>query len=348
MRPSESSDCPDPATAALHWQLRKLDSGNWNAGDETALTTWLAQSPAHREEFAKLEQLTAHMSNPAAYPPGTVTAPRARYATRTRKTTSRRSFLWAAGAGAACALMLLFLGLSFWLSPWEENFSTAVAEKKSLTLPDGSHVEMDADTRLFCSFTHSRRTIQLLHGKAIFQVTPDKSRPFEVLADHRMVRVVGTRFEVAHRDTAFSHAPLPLQITLQEGVIDLYSRNSQEIYERILRLDPGQQANWSAAEEFPSVQKISLQSFGAWQQGRLVYQGEPLASVLADLQRAFPAQIELREPSLAAIQFNGTLSATNLPETLSLLQSALPLHITEIAPQKFIIAKQISSAPAAH
>lgn len=344
MPPSETSARSSATEKALRWQLRKLDSGRWSNSDEAALAAWLSESAIHREEFAKLEKLTAQMSNPAAYAPGVITATRAHHATRAPR---RRALLyWGSGAMAIAAVIVLFFGLSFWLSPWEENFSTAIAEKKSLTLPDGSRVEMDADTRLAFSFNQSRRTVQLLQGKAIFQVTPDKNRPFEVVAAQRMIRVVGTRFEVAQRDSLAQSTALPLQITLQEGIIELYSRNQQEIYKHILRLQPGQQANWSAAEEFPAVRTISLQSFGAWQQGRLVYQGEPLASVLADLQRAFPVTIELRDPSLARIQFNGTLSSTNLSETLALLQSALPLRVTEISPQQFTIAKRIPSSPA--
>ena len=55
-----------------------------------------------------------------------------------------------------------------------------------LCFPDGSEVQMDADTRIQVLFDERVRHLTLLRGRAIFDVRHDPQRPFVVDADRRL------------------------------------------------------------------------------------------------------------------------------------------------------------------
>jgi ferric-dicitrate binding protein FerR (iron transport regulator) len=56
----------------------------------------------------------------------------------------------------------------------------AAKEQKKRRLPDGSFVSLDAGARLRVDFKDTHRDVHLLHGRAMFDVVLDESRPFIV------------------------------------------------------------------------------------------------------------------------------------------------------------------------
>lgn len=77
-----------------------------------------------------------------------------------------------------------------------ESYVTAVGERSTITLGDGSQVSLNTDSRLRVSFTADRRQVTLLAGQALFEVAPDSVRPFEVAAAGHRVVALGTAFDV--------------------------------------------------------------------------------------------------------------------------------------------------------
>ncbi|MGK7393275.1 MAG: FecR family protein [Candidatus Cyclobacteriaceae bacterium M3_2C_046] len=70
-------------------------------------------------------------------------------------------------------------------------------QKLSFTLPDGSVVKLNSDSRLMApqQFTNKSRQV-FLEGEAFFEVTEDASRPFVVTTDDFKVKVLGTSFNI--------------------------------------------------------------------------------------------------------------------------------------------------------
>ena len=63
-------------------------------------------------------------------------------------------------------------------------------------LPDGSIVELDAQSEIAVNFEPSVRRVELVRGEALFKVQKDPNRPFIVRAGGVEVRAVGTAFDV--------------------------------------------------------------------------------------------------------------------------------------------------------
>ncbi len=77
---------------------------------------------------------------------------------------------------------------------------TAIGERRTIALQDGSEVELGAATAINVSFSTNERRIKLLAGEAFFTVAKDPSRPLIVAAGNGEVKVLGTSFDVKVAD----------------------------------------------------------------------------------------------------------------------------------------------------
>jgi transmembrane sensor len=121
-----------------------------------------------------------------------------------------------AAAVAACALIASVAGGLLWRANRFPTYSTDIGERRSLTLADGSTVDLNARSTIRIEFSNAERRVDLLRGQALFQVTKDKRRPFIVRTAEASVRAVGTQFDV-YRKTAGT------TVTVLEGEVAVYS-----------------------------------------------------------------------------------------------------------------------------
>lgn len=119
-----------------------------------------------------------------------------------------------------CITILRFTILKSYYSQGEEMsiVQTKKGSKTNLTLPDGSKVWINADSKLTYdeSFGKTTRDVTLV-GEAFFEVAKDKARPFIVHTKAMNIKVLGTVFNVrAYLDETTT------QTSLLEGLVDVY------------------------------------------------------------------------------------------------------------------------------
>ena len=124
----------------------------------------------------------------------------------------RRSFF----AAASVAFALVIGGAVWWQAHRYPLYTTDIGERRSITLADGSTVDLNARSQLRVEFSKSERRVELLDGQALFQVAKDKQRPFIVHSGDATVRAVGTQFDVYRKDSGTT-------ITVLEGRVAVYS-----------------------------------------------------------------------------------------------------------------------------
>lgn len=219
-----------------------------------------------------------------------------------RRAALRRGWMVAGGLAAAAAVAVALTPLSVF-APETLSFATAKGEHRTVTLADGSTVEMNAGSQLTAAFTHSARRVSLPQGEAVFDVTPDKARPFLIAVGDRTVRVVGTRFDVRHLGE-------DLSVTVERGVVEV--RPADGVQGHVWRLHPGQRLD--VIEGSPAAAVLSQadpQAVESWRTGRLIYRDRPLGDVVADLNQQFARPIEFEDPALAQIRVSGVLILDN-------------------------------------
>jgi transmembrane sensor len=217
--------------------------GDVDAAARERFDEWLRRSPEHIRAYMEIARTYVEMPNPHGTKPLDVEAliayarsgenivpfdtvgsssshePRAlvqpneqqgRAATHTRS--PRRRFL----AVAASALMVALAGGAWWQSARYPLYSTDIGERRSITLADGSTVDLNARSKLRVEFSKNERRVELLDGQALFQVAKDKNRPFIVASGEATVRAVGTQFDVYRKDSGTT-------VTVLEGRVAVYS-----------------------------------------------------------------------------------------------------------------------------
>jgi hypothetical protein len=71
------------------------------------------------------------------------------------------------------------LGTLAWLNS-NDSYDTVIGEQRSVTLPDGSTVDLNSRSRIEIHYSQRSREISLREGQALFSVAKDPSRPFIV------------------------------------------------------------------------------------------------------------------------------------------------------------------------
>ena len=201
--------------------------GDVDAAARERFDEWLRRSPEHIRAYIEIARTYVEMPNPHGTKPLDVealiayarsgenivpfdTVPQERAAMHTRS--PRRRFL----AVAASALMVALAGGVWWQSARYPLYSTDIGERRSITLADGSTVDLNARSKLRVEFSKNERRVELLDGQALFQVAKDKSRPFIVASGEAAVRAVGTQFDVYRKDSGTT-------VTVLEGRVAVYS-----------------------------------------------------------------------------------------------------------------------------
>ena len=208
---------------------------------------------------------------------------------------------------AAAAAVIIF-GSYFYLNSLDETFSTAYAENKEIILPDNSEVILNADSKLAFSERHweKKRNVEL-NGEAFFKVA--KGKRFTVVTDAGKVAVLGTQFNVEHRNDFF-------EVTCFEGLVSV-TFNGKETKlpagTSFLVIE-GQNRDTSAPE--------TLQP--SWLNDESSFKSVPLKYVLDEFERQHDVKVETREVDMDRL-FTGTFSNTDVD--LALRSISMPSQI---------------------
>ncbi len=132
-------------------------------------------------------------------------APGKRKAPRSGTLTMSLMALAAAGVVLAAAFALggkpmweyVFNRSQVWLPTLGgKTYVTAAGEKRTVSLPDNSTVQLNTHTRMFVNYGANSRDVNLMYGEAAFHVRADDRRPFSLLAGRHRLQVEGTGLDV--------------------------------------------------------------------------------------------------------------------------------------------------------
>lgn len=291
--------------------LARLQRDDIAERDGLEFEAWLAAAPENRTAYRRTLDLWHEFEDRAE----DVLADLARPAPR-RPAPTRR-WLVAGGASALAAGLAVAVLPSLLAPPEPATYATGKGQHRRITLADGSVVDLNAETRLSVSFTRSARQVVLADGQAIFDVTHDARRPFTVEASGRVVRVVGTQFDVRNRQG-------DLRVTVARGKVQVRPP-ATAASGRAFLLTRGQRLEIGRTG-VATLQTVNPQEALDWRTGRLVYRAEPLANVVADLNRQFVEQVEISDPALGETPITGVIVLDDQAAVMARLSLMLPIR----------------------
>jgi ferric-dicitrate binding protein FerR (iron transport regulator) len=224
------------------------------------------------------------------------------------------------------ASVLLVLTLSFFV--WKYNafqlfgntlsVVTGKGERKEVKLPDGSTVWLNESSKMEYPrhFAEHQRKVVLLDGEAYFDIKRDESKPFFVEASGTTTRVLGTAFNIRSY-----HFLKSILVTVTRGKVEVRKADGERGPDKKILL-PNEQVYYDVKTQ--EIKKVAVNSANAvaWKEGRLLFDNESFANVIAILENKFDVKI-LAEESIREYHMSAEFSSTDsLPHILDLLSLA--------------------------
>jgi transmembrane sensor len=322
---------------ASEW-LVLLDSGEATADDRKRFEEWLRESPVHRAEFAGLKETWGRLTTMGErvragdYAEPDPDALLERLDRIGREKRRPRAAAWAVAAAVVVAAVL---GALLVLPGPDEPpvpYTTGVGEHRTVSLPDGSTVDLNTRTELLVEYTDEQRQVAMRQGEAFFEVVGDASRPFVVVAGHGAIRAVGTGFTVRLK------SPDVVSVTVTEGIVEVtHARiappDASQAAEPPPTLRSGQRAEYDRQDtRIEAVEEGEVERTQAWRRGLLIFENSSLAEVLDEVHRYTETRLILADPELGELRLGGTFRAGRVAALLEVMEKGFGIEVNREQP----------------
>jgi transmembrane sensor len=312
-----------PADAATRW-LVLLQSDDVTAEQRRRFAQWLAAHPSHLLAYRRLQQFWSALDDlptaeaqvfdrllsPSACLPPTAGRPPSTWFCGFANWQRYTALAVAVAVAAVCVV-----GIA---QTWHlATYRTGTGEQRAVTLSDGSTIHLNTATALSTEFTSDVRRLVLHEGEAFFSVASDPERPFEVQARGGTIRALGTAFNVRTEG-----ARVIVTVTQHAVRVSNARQAAADISE-------GHRVAYSP-DEFGPVETIDPERTLAWRRHRLIFENQPLAQVIAELNRYHQGWIVLRDPFLQELPVTAVFDVRKTDQALRTIEDILPVRTVAV------------------
>ncbi|PRA22483.1 FecR family protein [Pseudomonas poae] len=313
--------------AAADWAVR-LHAGALTDQEQAELCQWIARDSRHEAALRFAEQTWAalgevHKDEPVhRQRPAAASMP-------VRRSKRRRPWQRA----AAVALVVVVAGVGWLRGPdvvlrLQADYVTQKGEVRTVQLADGSQVELDSDSAIRLEYDGVQRRVSLIQGSAIFDVAPmggQETRPFVVQSAGGQTRALGTRFVVAREDDSQAWVGM-----LAHSVeISLPTHPKKGAAARVLK--ERQAARYSSQEGIVPLDQFDVERATSWRRGVLIFDRQPLAKVIEQLNHYRPGRVVLTHSDLGEREVSGVFRLDMLDTALATLTQELQVQRLDLA-----------------
>ena len=241
----------------------------------------------------------------------------------------RRRGRWALALTGAAIVAGLFTGAYFLTRKEAAPTETVIlasssSSKAEFTLPDGSRVWLNNDSRLRYAAAAPRSVA--LEGEAFFDVAKKDGETFEVTSGKTRVKVLGTRFN-------FRSSPRYdcEEISLVSGKVELSSGG------QTLLLSPGERASVGASGI--TKQHADVTCDEAWTGDELVFQNMPVRDILRTLEHWYHLSFRTTPELNLDRRLSFKIRSESPDETFAILRRLSGLRFKELDDNTMLITK---------
>lgn len=271
--------------------------------------------PSHDEVEASLQRHLQQIQNLQSVQPAPVVKP-----------SFNRSWLRIAAVFGGIALLTASY-FTFFRKPDMLVASTKFGETKQVVLPDGSVVDLNANSSLRYNkeWSAGEKREVWLNGEAYFDVKhinkdSNNIQPREQFLVHSKdltVTVLGTTFDIRQRR-------LKTEVILQSGKIRLSFADGTA---KEMIMQPGELVSYDESDKKVFTQTASAEQFSAWKQNKLILTDPTVSEILAYLEDNFGKKIVLEDSGLNTKVINGPILLSSLDDALFVLSTVLNTEI---------------------
>jgi len=335
----ENEDMKSITDQAAHWWVLFLD-GHASAGEKREFVDWVVRAPEHVEASLRIAGThkavrRAELKWPAdsaealireakaatkevvlSLPPGAIRWPAVK----------RRSWTPVVVAVAASIVAVVCIG---WYALFHrEEFQTKVGEQRSVLLADGSRITLNTGSKIQVRMRSDRRIVDLIRGEALFEISHDARRPFDVRAANVTIEDLGTQFDVDRRATR-------TVVTVVEGRVSMVAQGSGA--RPIDVLSGADRVVVDTTGSSRLEHGINLHEATAWTNRQLVFNRRPLAEIADEFNRYNAVQIEIRSPALGQRKVTGTFRSDDPASFVAVLSGIAGVHVARDGAGGYVI-----------
>ncbi|MDM3870070.1 FecR domain-containing protein [Porticoccus sp. W117] len=329
---------------AGEWIIKLDSDSSLSAEEELALREWLGRSSLHREKIETLARFWGNMNVLTE-----LAVPLGKHDSQRGKRRGRKQLKWLVSTAVAASLIVSLVVLSP-LFKGAANidsglYATAVGQQRDKTLVDGSVVQLNTNSQIRIDYSEGYRDIYLLQGEAHFTVAKDAERPFRVYAGRGRVQAIGTAFSVRLKGADVS-------VTVTEGEVGLVALQQEKdssfepsapqhkdaVAKKFGHLKAGQittiknilasyEDSESSMDPITDIDQHQMDKQLSWRKGLLMFTGDPLEMVVAEISRYSTVSIEINDPEVRAIKIGGQFRVGETEAMLDSLESNFGLHV---------------------
>jgi transmembrane sensor len=305
--------------------LVRFLSGQANAQEQHQLEQWLEANHQNRKQFDEFSAIWKASQAAADFDDVYLREDwkkinakiNPKIAERRQRGMQRSLFYQLAGVAAVLIVIFGFYFLTqgiYKKLSMKELVTESTTEKKVCTLPDGSTVFLNANSKLTYrdEFGDHYREVTL-EGEAFFEVMPNPQKPFLIKTGSVTTEVVGTSFNINTRTNS-------IIVTVVAGKVLLYKNKGDAI-----AMTAGDQGVYSDK----GLQKMINDdlNFLSWKTNALTFQNTSLAKVVDDLNRHYGNRIQIASKMLEGCTLTSTFIDQTLEEILKELTVVLSIEL---------------------
>ena len=225
--------------------------------------------------------------------------------------------------------------------PGAAVYRTAVGERSTVTLPDGSVATLNTDTVVRVSYTKAARGVRLVRGQALFEVAHGKPRPFEVYAGDRVITALGTVFDVRLQGDRVKVALVEGRVRVKTRAEPSAAAPAPQVF-----MAPGELLEARPTEPM-RVHNVDVAQATSWRSGVLVFDETPLADAVAELNRYSNERLVIEDPELAAYHVSGVFKTGDINRFGRTVQEILPVALEVKPGGTTVLTRRPANIPAA-
>jgi transmembrane sensor len=229
---------------------------------------------------------------------------------------------------AVAALLIAALCVPYLLMHIEADYVTSTAELRTVTLEDGSVVNIAPNSAIAVNYMQNTRDVRLLKGKAFFKVVPNAARPFHVITDVVKTKVLGTSFGVSLHNGA-------AKVGVRSGHVHVEYLNEKNPLSRSLHM--GEWVHVSSDGTVAEGTSLASQ-ISAWQQGYIIANDRTAADVIAEIRPWYTGFIIVRDPALSLEPLTGVYNVSNPVEAVRAVATALGAEVQQVSPWLLVVS----------
>ncbi len=301
-----------PLVAAAAWRAHFAETGLHTSD---AFDAWLAADPENRAAWQAIESSWDAFGQGASELELMAAKRAARDALSSWRLHHPRTVLrpWKIAVAATFVIGAVFGGVLFW-QQIPTDYKTAFNERRTVVLADGSQIMLDSGTELRVRDGARVRDLELVRGQARFKIVHDLAKPLTVRAGQEKIIDIGTDFNIDRPGQT-------VVVTLIEGSVAVADGKANAAP---LEMHAGEQLSVSPSHR-PVVTHVDVARAIAWQSGELMFDNEPLSSVVQCINRYSAKPVVIADAKAGAVRVSGVFRAGDTQSFLRMVTSYLPL-----------------------